>query len=151
MVDQNLYTPGLQFSFISYYSNFGSMSTTIKHFEVWYYIIQNPFKQLRWYSWQKWFNQLSTIKDFCIKSIRKWLTESRIQLCLTITNKQESLDDMIRQNSGLLVLYHLNLRNVLQIFTVPQATIFCIFIIWTVASFSSKPRSCRYYVRHFGI
>ena len=38
---------------------------------------------------------------------------------LIITNKQENLDDMARQNSCLLVLpYNLNLKNVLQIFTV---------------------------------
>ena len=73
------------------------------------------------------------------------MTEFRIQLCLVITNKQERLDEMTRQNiwpASVVMLYHLNLRNVLKIFTVPQATIFCIFMIWTVDSFLSKPRSC---------
>ena len=36
IVNRNLYTPGLQFSFMSYRRNFRSMSTTMKHFEAWY-------------------------------------------------------------------------------------------------------------------
>ena len=152
MVDRNLYTPGLQFSFLIYHPNFTSISTTMKHFEIWYQLVQNPFKQLRWYFSQKWFKQLSAVKDFFIKSIRIWLTEFRIQLCLIITNKQERLDDMTRQNSGLLMLScynHLYLRNVLQIFTGINNILH--FHNMSSRFILSKPRSSRYDARHFGI
>ena len=152
MIDRNLYTPGLQFSFLTFHPNFRSISTTMKHFEIWYQLIQNLFKQLTWHFSQKLFKQLSAVKDFFIKSIRIWLTEFRIQLCLIITNKQERLDDMTRQNFGLPMLScynHLNLRNVLQIFTGSNNILH--FHNMSSRFILSKPRSSIYDARHFGI